>query len=102
MFPEIRPTKIVSGLVAFLALLFSSALMHTVYAQVAGATLSGTVTDQSGGVVPKAGISIRNIATGVTRNSTTDPAGFYSAPNLLPGTYEVTASAPGFSSEAQT
>src|SRR6202011_652561 len=102
MFAEIRSVKIVAGLVAFVVLVFSPLLRHTVYAQVAGATLSGTVTDQSGGVVPRAGISIKNIATGVTRDSTADSAGFYSAPNLLPGTYEVTAAAPGFSSEAQT
>jgi hypothetical protein len=102
MFPGICPAKIAAGLVAAVALLFSPLLMRTVHAQVAGATLSGTVSDQSGAVVPKAGISIKNIATGVTRASTTDPAGFYSAPNLLPGTYEVTAAAPGFSSEAQT
>jgi hypothetical protein len=48
------------------------------HAQVAGATLSGTVTDQSGGVVPKAEISIANVATGIMRSSTTSAAGFYS------------------------
>lgn len=69
------------------------------YAQIAGATLSGTVTDQSGGVVPQTAISIKNIATGVTRTSTTSSAGFYSVPNLLPGDYEVKASAQGFSNE---
>ena len=102
MFSEIRPAKIASGLVAFVALLSSSLLTHTVYAQVAGATLSGTVTDQSGAVVPKAGISIKNIATGVTRDSTSDPAGFYSVPNLLPGAYEITATASGFATEVRT
>src|ERR1700738_3123041 len=102
MFAEIRSAKIVAGLVAFVVLVFSPLLRHTVYAQVAGATLSGTVTDQSGGVVPRAGISIKNISTGVTRDSTADSAGFYSAPNLLPGNYEITTAATGFSSEAQT
>src|ERR1700730_5461114 len=102
MFSEIRSTKIAASFATCVALLFSPLVLAPVSAQVTGATLSGTVTDQSGGVVPRAGISIKNIATGVTRNSTTDPAGFYSAPNLLPGTYEVTAAAAGFSSEAQT
>jgi hypothetical protein len=68
---------------------------------VAGATLSGTVSDQSGGVVPQAAISIKNIATGITRSSTTSTAGFYSVPNLLPGTYEIRAAAQGFASEVQ-
>src|SRR6202790_3855896 len=93
MYSQISPTKIAASFATFVALLFSPLAL---------APVSGTVTDQSGAVVPKAGISIKNIAPAVTRGVTTDPAGFYSAPNLLPGTYEVTAAAPGFSSEAQT
>jgi hypothetical protein len=72
------------------------------YPQVVGATLSGTVTDQSGAVIPSGKISIKNVATGATRAVTTDAAGFYSTPNLLPGAYEVTATAPGFATEVQT
>jgi hypothetical protein len=71
-------------------------------AQISGATLSGTVTDQSGGVVPQAAISIKNVATAITRSNTTSAAGFYSAPNLLPGIYEVKAEAQGFTSKIQT
>jgi hypothetical protein len=84
------------------ALAFSPFILVPVYGQVAGATLSGTVRDQSGLVIPRADISISNVATGVARALTTDSAGFYSAPNLLPGTYEITASAPGFTTEVQT
>src|ERR1700736_2601753 len=73
-----------------------------VYAQVAGATLSGTVTDASGAAVPNAKVSIKNSATGVVRDVTTDSAGFYSAPNLLPGLYDITVAATGFSSAVQT
>ena len=72
------------------------------YAQVAGATLSGTVADPSGGVVPNAKISVRNTATNVTRDATTDNAGLYTVPNLLPGTYEITVSASGFATEVRT
>jgi len=72
------------------------------HAQISGATLSGTVTDQSGGVVPQATISIKNVATGITRSNATSAAGFYSAPNLLPGIYEVKAEAQGFTSKIQT
>src|SRR6202045_44303 len=102
MFSEICSAKLAARFVALVSLVVSPLFLSTAYAQVAGATLSGTVTDQSGGVVPKAAIAIKNVATGGARASTTDPVGFYSAPNLLPGTYEVTAAAPGFSSEAQT
>ena len=71
-------------------------------AQVSGATLSGTVTDVSGSAVPSAIVSIKNTATGITREVSTDSAGFYSAPNLPPAVYEVSSSAPGFSTQVQT
>src|ERR1700692_1675853 len=81
-----------------LAVLFSS----PVHAQVSGATLTGTVTDASGAVVASAKVSIKNTATDVTRDVTTDSAGLYSAPNLLPGVYDITVVAPGFSTSLQT
>src|ERR1700731_2984020 len=68
-----------------------------VHAQVAGATVAGTVTDESAAAIANANVSIKNMATGVIREVTTDSAGFYSAPNLTPGIYEVTAVASGFS-----
>jgi hypothetical protein len=72
-----------------------------VYAQVAGATLNGTVADVSGAGVPNAHVSLKNTATGVVREVVTDASGFYSAPNLLPGTYDITVSAQGFSTSVQ-
>src|SRR6266853_2109334 len=102
MFSKIRTTKIAACFLVFVALVFSPLLRVTAHAQVAGATLSGTVADQSGGFLPQAAISIKNIATGIERTGTTSSAGFYSVPNLLPGTYEVRASAKGFSTELQT
>src|ERR1700676_5202098 len=71
-------------------------------AQVAGATLSGTVADSSGSGVPNVTVSIKNTATGIGRELTTDADGFYSAPNLPPGVYEITFSAQGFSTKVQT
>ena len=65
-------------------------------AQVAGANLSGAVTDASAALIPGAKVAIRNIATGVVRNATTNAAGLYSAPNLLPGSYTVQVTAAGF------
>jgi outer membrane receptor protein involved in Fe transport len=66
-------------------------------AQVVGGTLSGTVSDSSGAGIPQANLVIRNVATGVERSVTTNSDGFYTTVNLLPGTYEVTISATGFS-----
>jgi len=71
------------------------------HAQVAGATLSGTLTDPSGSGVPNATVSIKNTGTGIARAVTTDDTGFYSVPNLTPGVYEVTFSAAGFSTQVE-
>ena len=66
-------------------------------AQVTGGTILGTVSDSSGAVVPAVEISISNTATGLVTNVSTNKEGYYSAPNLLPGPYQVTAKATGFS-----
>src|SRR5882762_1101287 len=65
-------------------------------AQVAGATLSGTITDAQGGAVVGAKVSARNGATGVTTDSTTNGSGFYTIVNLNPADYAVSITAPGF------
>ncbi len=72
------------------------------HAQVSGATVSGTVTDPSGSAVPKAQITIKDVATGAARIVVSDNAGLYSAPNLLPGSYEISVTAPGFSTQRRT
>lgn len=56
----------------------------------------GNVTDQSGGTIADATVTVANVQTGVVRDLTTDTAGEYSAPNLLPGSYSVRATAKGF------
>jgi outer membrane receptor protein involved in Fe transport len=91
-----------SSCLLFLTLLAGTLIWLPAGAQVAGGTLSGTVTDTSGAVIPRATISIRNPATSVSREVTTDSVGFYAAPNLLPGVYEVATTAPGFATVVQT
>src|SRR3974377_517907 len=56
----------------------------------------GEVTDQSGGVVHGATVSVIDNQRGTTRTLTTDDAGAYNAPELLPGTYVVRAQFAGF------
>jgi hypothetical protein len=58
-------------------------------------TIQGIVTDPSGASVPKATITVRNLATGEERSFTTDESGLYVVPSLPVGRYSVTAKAPG-------
>src|ERR1700742_749317 len=56
----------------------------------------GTITDPSGAAVTGATVTITDVARGTNRVLTTDDAGAYVAPNLVPGTYKVRAEAKGF------
>ncbi len=87
--------------VMFLAVVSLVLLSLPATAQVAGATLTGTVTDTTGAVIPNARVSILNEATGENRSVVVDSAGVYSAPNLLPGVYDVTFTAQGFATAIQ-
>src|SRR5262245_48354478 len=64
--------------------------------QTTTATLSGTIRDSSGAVIPGAKISVRNSSTGAMREINADEEGRYSVTNLGPGQYEVRAERVGF------
>src|SRR5881296_2801948 len=84
-------------------LAFSNILCVSLNAQVSSGSLSGTVTDTaSQAPIPDAQVRLINIATGVARTVATDNAGFYTAPDLLPGTYEMTGAAPAFTTQVRT
>src|SRR5579875_143435 len=85
-----------------MALAMSALVPVWAYPQVNGATVTGTVTDSSGAVTPDVKIVIANMATGVTWNAVTNAEGFYTIPNLRPGTYKLTASAKGFVTEVRS
>jgi len=80
-------------LVSCLALVL---LASTLYAQSTGGSLSGTVKDGTGGVLPGVTITISNTDTGLTRTLVTDGGGRYVAPDLPPGPYRVRAALQGF------
>ena len=58
--------------------------------------ISGTVTDESGAVIPNVTLTITNKATGTTRSVTSNAEGLFSAPALLAGDYQVRAEMQGF------
>lgn len=82
----------------FALLLFahSALFLISAHAQTATATLSGTVEDQNGAVIPNASVAAINAATTLQRDTTTDDRGNYTFPLLPPGTYIVRVQAQGF------
>jgi outer membrane receptor protein involved in Fe transport len=82
-------------------LLFSLAPCELAHAQY-GAGLQGTVTDASGAAVAGAKVTLKDQATGVSRDTVTDQAGFYRFSQIPPGTYTATVEASGFRTNVTT
>ncbi len=89
------------GAIVLALLVASGGLAGGARAQAVGAALSGLITDERGGPVPSATVSIKNLGTGAVREVSSNGDGLYSAPNLLPGTYEVRVAAQGFQTSVQ-
>jgi hypothetical protein len=70
----------------------------TACAQVLYGSLSGTVTDPSGAVIPGAKVDATEVLKGIRQETTTDSSGFYRFSELLPGTWKIVVSAGGFAS----
>jgi len=72
------------------------------HAQTAGeGALQGTVTDPSGAVIPNASVKITNDATKIETTRSSNASGFYMVSPVLPGTYTVQITAPGFKTIVQ-
>jgi hypothetical protein len=74
---------------------FALLLCLPAYSQTLG-RISGIVTDTSGGAISGATVTVTDVGRAIPRNVTTDNAGSYSAPNLIPGMYSVHATYTGF------
>lgn len=81
-----------------MAAMFSLAAL-TLHAQTTTATIVGDVVDSSGAALVDAKIVVRNVGTGLERDTTTDNNGAYRVPTLNPGTYEVTVTKSGFQTQ---
>ncbi len=88
-------TRLLTGF-AFLGI--AMLLSPPVLAQGGGATtsLSGTVTDTSGAVIPGANVVVKNTGTAAENEAVTNEAGYFTVPALNPGTYSVTVTLMGF------
>jgi hypothetical protein len=94
---SLMPNRLVFRLaLAVLLTTFSVGLLN---AQSTSGQLEGTVRDSSGAVIPNASVSVKNTATRIVRTTTSNDAGVFSLPDLQPSVYELTISAPGFSSQ---
>jgi hypothetical protein len=100
--------RVVFGAVALRASLSSAVLCmllfvaRSVSAQEFRGTITGTVTDSAGAVIPGAEVTAQEVRTGTTNHVRTDNAGQYVIPFLLPGDYTISVKAQGFESLQHT
>ncbi len=87
-------TRIVAVAIGFV--IFVLVCAHNVAAQQFYGTITGTVTDPSGAVLPNATIKVTNVDTGVATTLKTNGAGVYVASSLIVGTYRVEVEVAGF------
>src|SRR5690349_14749159 len=90
------------GAMVVFVLLLRVACGDSVFAQTTTGRISGTVTDASGAVIPGVEITVRNPATGLTRNVITNESGTYQVPLLPPAVYAVEAALAGFRTETRS
>ncbi len=84
------------SLIAFFAAALIAAFTVGVSAQEYRGTITGTVTDPNGAVVPGAKVTVKNTGTNIAITVTTNESGAYTVPFLVPGTYSVTIVGDGF------
>ena len=85
-----------------LALLLSICFSLPANAQVAGGSVTGTVSGESGAPMPDVRISVKEVSTDLTRTTTTNSSGLYGVANLAPGNFEMTVAAAGFTTQLWT
>ena len=78
------------------ALLLSLVLSQITFGQSSNASVGGFVQDTSQAIIPGATITATNTETGVVATALTNDSGTYNFPSLLPGTYKLSATLPGF------
>ena len=89
-------------LIVFTALLAILVLTPQAFSQSSFASLSGTINDSTGAIVPGVKVTATNVGTGITNTAISNNAGVYNFPSLLPGRYKVSAEQSGFAAQTFT
>ena len=84
------------------ALVILCAFANGAPAQIATATLAGSVRDETGAALPGVTLSVKSATTGATRSATTDSEGRYRIAALEPGEYEIRAELQNFKATVRT
>jgi hypothetical protein len=71
-------------------------------AQLDRGTLTGTITDATGSIIPGAAVRVTNTSTGLDYSTVTSESGQYTMPNLPPGTYRIAVTTPGMKEFVRT
>ena len=91
-----------AGLIPLLILALVFSIIPSALQAQTTATISGTVQDPLGAVIPGAQVTLTNEATNESRKVQTNGAGLYAFPSLVPGTYSLKAAAKGFEAKQVT
>jgi hypothetical protein len=97
---ELATLKKITSAAAFLLVLIL--LASTCFGQQLTGTLSATVADSAGAVVPNAKVSMKNDASGDVRTTVSNGTGYFAITAVQPGSYSITIEAPGFKTWNQT
>src|SRR5262252_193729 len=84
------------------SILLSVVLTTKTFAQSSNATVSGTVSDATGAVLPGVTITATNNATGIVTTALSNDSGVYNFASLLPGVYKISGELPGFQIQTYT
>ncbi len=93
---DYRGASRVRSFLAYGALTLAIAFSPALFAQAGLGSITGTVADSSGAVVPTANVKLVEIATQGTRTVTSNEAGLFTFPSVVPGQYTITITASGF------
>src|SRR4249920_2007534 len=90
-----RGRNLMRGLKILLVFLSAMLLVAPAFSQGTNATVTGTIADSTGALIPGVSVTATNTATGVVNTVITNETGSYNFPTLLPGAYKLSAELSG-------